>query len=257
MGYNTWVCTQSAENNVQINEDSYDCNPSSPSNHCNSNWRTFNKSLNIKRHLKKYFYSKNYFFAACHSLSYFNFFFRSSPQEYSSLYSPCFRSTAKPPALCQGGKNGGIAKAHYHQTLSAILCLISARESRRHSTQTIMVATGTGVGIRPSFVSFVRCHRFSSLHLLHFKCSVQFLECFFLKDSFYFIFFQNLKHLGIFFHRYFSILRNFADIKRCQIIGSQLKLSLFIRYECAVLFLPWNKSVRDWNDFCRSPENCS
>lgn len=58
--------------------------------------------------------------------------------------------------------------AHYHQTLSAILCLISARESRRHCTQTIMVATGTGVGIRPSFVSFVGCHRFSSLHLLHF-----------------------------------------------------------------------------------------
>lgn len=194
MGYNTWVCTQSAENNVQINEDSYDCNPSSPSNHCNSNWRTFNKSLNIKRHLKKYF----------------NFFFRSSPQEYSSLYSPCFRSTAKPPALCQGGKNGGIAKAHYHQTLSAILCLISARESRRHSTQTIMVATGTGVGIRPSFVSFVRCHRFSSLHLLHFKCSLQFLECFFLKDSFYFIFFQNLKHLGHFFSQIFFHFKKFC-----------------------------------------------
>lgn len=58
--------------------------------------------------------------------------------------------------------------AHYHQTLSAILCLISARESRRHRAQTIMVATGTGVGIRPSFVSFVGCHRFSILHLLHF-----------------------------------------------------------------------------------------
>lgn len=210
MGYNTWVCTQSAENNVQINEDSYDCNPSSPSNHCNSNWRTFNKSLNIKRHLKKYFYSKNYFFAACHSLSYFNFFFRSSPQEYSSLYSPCFRSTAKPPALCQGGKNGGIAKAHYHQTLSAILCLISARESRRHSTQTIMVATGTGVGIRPSFVSFVRCHRFSSLHLLHFKCSVQFLECFFLKDSFYFIFFSKFKTFRNFFSQIFFHFKKFC-----------------------------------------------
>lgn len=49
---------------------------------------------------------------------------------------------------------GGVWPAHYHES-RAPFCVISARESRRHSTQTIMVATGTGLGIRASFVSFV------------------------------------------------------------------------------------------------------
>lgn len=55
------------------------------------------------------------------------------------------------------------SRAHYHQSPSAILCLGKCQgKQKAPTTQTIMVATGTGVGIGPSFVSFVGCHRFSA-----------------------------------------------------------------------------------------------